>query len=76
MPETISANPGSATDKTPDGDDFTRPQVRQGMFGNIGHGLIYPIEQFADKVLDCEALSSFRCKGVATRSLESSHDAF
>ena len=57
------------------GDDFTGLQVCQVIFGNSRYGLI-PIEQFADKVFRCYALSSLRCKGVATRSLKPSHDPF
>jgi hypothetical protein len=56
--------------------NFARPQGRQGMFGDVGHGVIYPIEHLADKVFRRHALSSLRCIGVAPRSLESAHDAF
>src|SRR5262249_23644499 len=57
-------------------DNFARPQVRQGMFGDVRHGFIYPIEQLTDKVFGGHAWSSFRCRGVAKHSLESAHDPF
>src|SRR5215813_8306246 len=62
--------------ENPHRNDFARPQVRQGMLGVLFHGFIYPIEQLADKIFGCHALFSLHCKGVATRSLGASHDAF
>jgi hypothetical protein len=60
----------------PQSDDFARPQIRQGMVGAVFHRFIYPLEQLADKVLGCHVVFSWRCVGVATRSLEPSHDVF
>ena len=62
--------------ENPHGEDFARPQIGQGRFGAVFPRFIYPIEQLADKVLGGHVVASWRCKGVATCSLEPSHDLF
>jgi hypothetical protein len=62
--------------ENPQSDNFTRPQVRQGRFGAVEPGFIYPIEHLTDKVLGRQALSSCCGVGVATCSLGSAPDAF
>lgn len=58
------------------GDNFARPQVGHGMFGDVGHRFLYPMEQLAEKILGRHVVLSWRCTGVVTGSLESAHDVF
>src|SRR5262249_38231273 len=58
------------------GHHLTGPQTGLAVFCHTPHRLIYPVEQFADKVLRSHAAPPFRCLGVATRSLGSPHGTF